>query len=105
MRLLGHTISQPDDQIRQIFMRQFGEVVPRFTAALGRRMPGLTPAEVFWRFLFMVGSMAHTMAWSDHIPVVSDGLCDTTDAEATIRQFVPFVAAGMRSTAAGKGSS
>jgi len=100
MRLLGHTISQPDDQIRQILMRLFGEIIPRFTGALGRRMPDLSAADVFWRFLFMIGAMAHTMAWSEHIPVVSDGLCDTTDAEATIRQLVPFVAAGMRSTAA-----
>ena len=62
VRLLGHTISQPDDRIREMFTRQFREVVPRFIAAFRRRIPDLPTAEIFWRFLFLIGSMAHTMA-------------------------------------------
>jgi hypothetical protein len=48
--------------------------------------------------LFAVGSMAHTMALSDKLPSLTDGLCDTSDAESIVRRIVPFVAGGMRAT-------
>jgi AcrR family transcriptional regulator len=101
MRLFGHTLSQRDDRIMQLFTEQFRVVVDRFSAALGRALPHLDRTEVFWRLLFMVGSMAHTMALSDKLPAISGGACETADVEATIRRLVPFVAGGMRAAAPG----
>ncbi len=99
VRLLGHTISQPDDRIREMFTRQFREVVPRFIAAFRRRIPDLPTAEIFWRFLFLIGSMAHTMALRDDMQRLSGGLCTDSDVESMIRRLVPFLAAGMRAAA------
>jgi hypothetical protein len=97
--LLGQTISQPDDQIREIFTGQFRSIVPRFMAAFHRCLPGLSTEEIFWRFLFMVGAMAHNMAMSRDMPRISNGRCSEPDVESMIRRLVPFVAGGMRAAA------
>ena len=96
MRLFGHTLSQRDDRIRRLFANQFREVLARFSAALGRALPDLPAEEIFWRMLFTVGSMAHTMALSDKLPEITEGVCRVTGVETTIQRLVPFVAAGLR---------
>jgi AcrR family transcriptional regulator len=97
MRLLGHTMSRPHGKIREMFTEQFREVFTRFSGALRGALPALPPDELVWRFLFMVGSMAHTMAMSDDIHRMSGGVCDSADVEGTIRRLVPFLCAGLRS--------
>jgi len=49
--------------------------------------------------LFMIGSMAHTMALSDKFPSISGGLCQAADVETTLRRLVPFLAGGLRAVA------
>jgi len=100
MRLFGYTLSQRSDTILRMFHDQFREVVDRFSAALGRALPDLPREEIFWRLLFMVGAMAHTMALSDKLPVISGGICDATDVEGTIGRLVAFVSAGLRAPVA-----
>ena len=68
----------------------------RFTAALASHLPELEPGQLLWRFLFMIGAMAHTMAISQDIKSYTRGLCDPDDVEGLIRAMVPFVAAGFR---------
>ena len=104
MRLLGHALSEPS--VREMFTEQFREVFQRFSVALKRALPSLPPEELVWRFLFMVGAMAYSMAMACDINRMSHGLCKSDDVEATLRRLVPFLAAGMRSAvpaAAGEG--
>ena len=99
LRLLGHTMSQREDRMRTLLTDQFSEVIERFTAALGRALPYLAADEVFWRLLFMVGAMAHTLALSDKMPVFSHGICAAPDEAGTLRRLVPFLSAGLRAPA------
>ena len=99
MRLLGHTLSRPHGTVRDMFTSQFREVFSRFSEVLRRALPELPPDELVWRFLFMVGAMAHTMALSDDVGRMSGGLCDPEDVEGAIARLVPFVCAGLRSPA------
>ncbi len=99
MRLFGHTMSQRDDRILRMFTDQLRVVIERFSAALARALPHLGREEILWRMLFMVGSMAHTMALSDKFPSISGGLCQAADVETTLRRLVPFLAGGLRAVA------
>jgi len=98
MRLFGYVMSKPDAELRDFIASQFHEVADRFKAALQRALPDLDEREVFWRMLFMVGSMAHSMAMSDQLHKISHGLCDPHDTEGISRRLVPFLAAGFRSS-------
>jgi AcrR family transcriptional regulator len=96
MRLVGQAINQPADSVRQVVVDQFREVSRRFSRALGRACPQLSEAEVFWRMVFMVGSMAHTMAIADQVRELSQGLCDPRNVEALLQRLIPFLVAGLR---------
>ena len=97
MQLLGHAMSEP--QVRARVTDRFVEVFRRYSAALSRAESELSTTEIDWRFMFMVGAMAHTMSWSDQMQRISGGLCDPTDVQATIRRLVAFLAAGFRAPA------
>jgi AcrR family transcriptional regulator len=100
MRLLGHAMNQPKAQIRRQLAGQFREIAERFRVAVGRAFPELPDDEVLWRLLFMVGTMAHTMAMADELCELSEGLCDPTDVDALIARMVPFIVGGLQSAPA-----
>ena len=101
MRLIGRVMSDPSDRLLAQFINQLREVIERFSAAFGRALPDLSAADLLWRMIFMVGSMAHTMSISSHLPKATGGLCDPSDAGALIKMMTPFLAAGMRAGAKG----
>ena len=97
MRLLGHIYSEPGERIEEQLHGQFEEVGERFTTALGRALPELSPAEVFWRLMFIVGSMLHTMAMCEHLShLLGDKFGESTDADSILRHMVPFLVAGLQ---------
>lgn len=99
MGLLGQAMSQPDEKIRRLFITQFSEVGRRFQAALSRAVPFLSAEEIFWRLMFMVGAMVHSMNISESLEEFSGGLCHSRDANSIVERLVPFVTAGMRAPA------
>ena len=96
MSLLGRTHSEPMPELRRIFFEQFRDLKDRFVAAFHRALPELSEEELYWRLHFLVGAMAQTMGEPDRLQIMSEGLCDPTDVDGTIRRIVPFLAAGLR---------
>jgi AcrR family transcriptional regulator len=96
MRLFGRIMADPGDQAKVVFAEGLRETVQRFGAALSRRLPGLSEADIIWRLVFMAGSMGHTMSMSGHLHKITEGRCDASDIEAIIRRMVPFLTAGLR---------
>jgi AcrR family transcriptional regulator len=101
MRLLGRVMSDPSDRAMDLFIDQFQEAIARFSAAFTRALPDTPRADLLWRMVFMVGSMAHTMSISRHLPRVSGGLCDPSDVDGLIARMIPFLAAGLRAGSKG----
>ena len=99
MRLLGQTLGQPRGTVRDIFRHQFDEIIRRFTATLGRVRPELASEEILWRFLFMIGSMAHVMSMGDEVFAMCGRCGSSHDMETVVGRLVPFLAAGLRSPA------
>ena len=93
LRLVGRVHSETNEDFRATFLKQFEEVVRRFTAALGRALPHLDDADVNWRVVFMVGSMAFTMSWAPTL--VARGSDGGRDPEDVLESLVLYAAAGM----------
>ena len=96
MRLLGRAFSEPEEKIRDILYSQFTEVAQGFTAALARILHHLSQEELFWRFHFMIGAMAHTMnVIADTRAIAQISRVEvTSDVEMVIARLVPFLAEG-----------
>ncbi len=60
-----------------------------------RALPHLDATDVGWRMLFLVGSMAFTMAWGDSFASISPGT--HRDPEDVLESLIQYAAAGMAS--------
>ena len=96
MRLLGRLVLEPDARIQNLLTGQFETVLKKFMPSLTVALPHLSPEDFFWRLHFLVGSMAHTMADSERIRLISGGMCDPDDTEGTVQCLVNFLCGGLR---------
>lgn len=101
MCLMGRLFSEPNEW-KVLIMDEFKEIFERFIAALHKTLPDLPPHELTWRLFFMIGSMAHLMTAGDLLKFFTQGHCDSTDVEGTLRHLVDFSAAGFRAASRGE---
>ena len=95
LRLLGRIHSETNEEFRATFFQQFQGVFRRFRQALQRALPHLDATDIGWRMLFLVGSMAFTMAWGDSFPSISPG--SNRDPEDVLESLIQYATAGMAS--------
>lgn len=100
LRLLGQVLAEPGIYLVPLIKEQFAEKMARFTAALGRALPGLSEQEIYWKFHFATGAFVHTVARSQILELTSHGKCRLSDVDDTLARIIPFCAAGFQ--AAGK---
>jgi AcrR family transcriptional regulator len=92
-RLIGRIVGTPGPEhakLRPVFQG----IADRFLGALHDAAPHLTPADLHWRFQFLLGSMCHAIIDPGRIAALSGGLCSSDDPEETLRQLVAYAAAG-----------
>ncbi len=95
--LLGRMYAEPGRNVRRIFLGEMEEVALRFREAFRRALPEVPPTEFYWRLHFTIGAMAHTLAASWIIEMLSGGLCDPSDVDGTVERLVAFAIAGLES--------
>ncbi len=94
---LRATLSVEHNELaRTLIARYFDATSQRFVAALGRAVPHLSRAELYWRFHFLLGALYYSMINPSRIAYLSDGICDPGDVGAVLTQMVPFIATGFR---------
>ncbi len=98
-RLRARLAAEGEQTARRILSRAFDASSRRFVDAIDAALPGLPRAEVEWRFHFLLGTMAYTMADNGRIRTITGGSCDPGDHERALRHLIPFLAAGFRSPA------
>jgi hypothetical protein len=79
-----------------LISRHFNEVSRTFMKAIIDVLPQFTEEEVFWKFQFLLAAQYYTLSNPGRIVILSDGKCDPSDAEASLRHMVPFCAAVFR---------
>jgi AcrR family transcriptional regulator len=99
MRLLSRSFQEQNAEVKKFVEQQFAEVARRFDAAILRAVPGLRPADLFWRMCFLHGALHHGLqTWLrfDQIPyAVLNPAARKPDREGLIQRLIAFMAAGM----------
>lgn len=100
VQFLGRALADPADELRSLIIDEFKEVIERFTQALAQALPTIPRQEIAWRFHFMVGAMAHTVAAGYLVEnrLEQLGLKDPQDPEQVTRRLVSFLESGWRSS-------
>ncbi len=92
-QLMGRLYSEPLE-IKFKLLKTFEPIVLHFTEAIGLTLPHLSQSEVFWRFHYMVGSMAFTMVSSDIVESRLEGSVEE-DVDEGIERLVRFISGGL----------
>jgi AcrR family transcriptional regulator len=95
--LIGRLYTEPGEFAVRLFKQQFEQLARRFVPALQRSLPELPRVELVWRLHFAIGALAHTMAASKMLEMMSDGSCEVSDVEGTLTRLKAFVLAGLAS--------
>jgi AcrR family transcriptional regulator len=95
MQLVGRTHSDTNPKIQALFIRQFEEVLRRFTKAFERALPDLGPEEVTRRMHFVIGGLAHTLTWSGKLKALSQPKGRSASPNVVLEDLIQFAAAGM----------
>lgn len=95
-RLIGRLYAEPVEALVDLYRQQFEGVFDRFRTALGRALPHLPRAEVYWRLEFIIGVLVHALMAGDRLQLVTDGVCDLSNVDDIAQRMVAFAAGGLR---------
>jgi AcrR family transcriptional regulator len=76
------------------YMREFDTTVQRFLDLLMRLAPDVPPAEIYWFYHLMSGSLAMCLAQTGRIDILSRGLCKSADLMAVLEPMTLVYRAG-----------
>ncbi len=95
-KLMGRALSEPTQELQTLIMDEFRLVGERFTEQLCALFPALPQEEIIWRFHFMVGALAHTVAAPHQLTHRLERLQlpRTDDVETLTSRLVGFLRAG-----------
>ncbi len=83
----------------------FDEVAERFVGAFALALPGVSRAEIWWRYHLAIGSIVYSVGKSgrhDRLKRLSGGTADARSSEQLLTHLIGFVAAGLRGESAGR---
>lgn len=95
-RLLSRAFGEPEERARAILLDEFRLVKERYLEVFARLLPDLPKADLYWRFHFMIGAMAHTASTGDLIRHYSSGTVADDDPDDKLERLVAFLAGGWR---------
>jgi AcrR family transcriptional regulator len=93
--MMGRLYTEPSEYVEKIYQSKIEPFAERFIQAFHRALPGLPRTELVWRMHFGMGAIGHTLAAGHVLQLLSNGECDPSDVEGTLRRLEAFITAGM----------
>jgi AcrR family transcriptional regulator len=95
-RLLGRIFAMPGDGLPPPVEDQMRNLSERFSRALGKALPLVSPEDLAWRMHFVAGAMIHMLLNQEMLHRLTNGSSGSPTMEATLGRFIRFAAAGLR---------
>jgi AcrR family transcriptional regulator len=92
--LISRALSDPEPTVRAAFLRLIAPLLEYFCQCLAAALPDLSRPELFWRFHFLMGSLAHVMHGLDKKDLFPAGMMPA-DPAALVEMLLAFLVAGM----------
>ena len=80
----------------RLVSKYFNKVSRTFANAIHDALPELSIEETYWRFQFLLAAQYYTLSSPDRIAILSEGRCNPSDVDESLRHMVPFCAAVFR---------
>jgi AcrR family transcriptional regulator len=96
-RMVGRAISVPPALSKELGRRSLDQYWRVFSSALCDALPGASPAEIEWKFYFLMSSMLGALAWQGRQQGLEREL-NTDNLEPMLRRLAVFIAGGLRAS-------
>jgi AcrR family transcriptional regulator len=93
--IVGRALAEPDEAIRNIFIRQFEPSFLLLAELMQIALPDLPESILRWRLHFAIGSLAHVMRLCGSQWPVADLAPQAHDTETVVKLLLTFLAEGM----------
>lgn len=90
VRIIGRSLAEPLPFMDAILASEFQPTLARFSQAVRRNAPHLSPEDFLWRLSFVVGAMQHTFSNLHRMSELTRGICRDNDDEGALRRFLDF---------------
>ena len=95
IRLIGRGYIDFQGHLRKFITDKYGEELEQLQAAFHKTAPQLTPADVFWRLHFTIGTSVFTLSAADALKDISQvDFEQEMTTEKILDQLLPYLAAG-----------
>lgn len=94
LRLLGRTYNEPDRDLVRMLRRDHGATLERFRDALAQALPDLPEEQLFVRFHFALGALAHTLGSDASWQLVVGARRRPASWEEVLGELMPFLVGG-----------
>jgi AcrR family transcriptional regulator len=94
--LMGRMYSWPSAYVQRVLVSEIRGLIDRFRTSFRRALPQMPERELYWRVFFSIGAMAHVLAGSSLLEIISNGMCDPSDVDGIVDRLIAFVTAGLR---------
>jgi len=94
--MMGRIFWETSDLREKIFNKHLAHISLRFFPTFERALPNLPRAELYWRLLFVMGTVSYTIGGANMLRTISRGECDPSDVEGTLRRLESFLLAGLQ---------
>ncbi|HEC96776.1 MAG TPA: TetR/AcrR family transcriptional regulator [Nitrospirae bacterium] len=93
--LVGRAMSDPNDTVRDVFIRHIAPLFHLLFDILREALPELSPDILFWRLQFAIGAMGHAICMAGKSYSLPDGVTPVNDVESLTAMLLDFVTTGM----------
>jgi len=93
---IGRSFTDPDDTVRQVFMKFIKPIFLLLSEITSEALPLLPREQMFWRLMFSMGALFHTINLCGNMKDDFMGMKCETDTESLVNHIIPFVTAGMK---------
>jgi AcrR family transcriptional regulator len=93
--IVGRALAEPDEAIRNIFIRQFKPSFLLLSELMQSALPNLPVSVLRWRLHFAIGSLAHAMRLCGSQWPVEDLEPHPVDIETVMKLLIAFLTEGM----------
>ncbi|MGV1100802.1 TetR/AcrR family transcriptional regulator [Thiovibrio sp. JS02] len=92
--IISRALGDPDQTMRASFLSQIMPLMTYFSECLAAALPHLDGRQLFWRFHFMMGSLAHVMHGLDKKDLFPREMLPE-EPDALVEMLLNFLTAGM----------
>lgn len=96
MRLQARLHNEPEELAFRLRREVYDPSTKRYIAALETLLPHIHPADLNWRFAFLVGTYLYMLSGVDRLHDMSDGRYESDDVNELVAQLTHFLACGVQ---------